>query len=159
MTKRVLILSDLLNKEKMNWGYKIVIVYCLFMAGILTMVYKCTQQNVDLVADNYYDQEVQYQDQYNRMQNSNHPENKLVINAMLGSAEIQFPTAYLNSKVEGNITFFRPDNKALDFCTPIALSSGVQKIQSEKLTKGYWKVQIYWNANGKPFYQESKIHI
>jgi hypothetical protein len=143
----------------MNWGYKIVIVYCLFIAGILTMVYKCTQQNVDLVSENYYDQEVKYQDQYNRMENSNLPENKLVINASLGLAEVQFPAAYVNSKVDGKVTFFRPDNKNLDFSVPVELTAGVQKIQSDKLTKGYWKVQIYWNADGKPFYQESKVHI
>jgi len=143
----------------MNWGYKVVIVYCLFIVGILTMVYKCTQQNVDLVSENYYEQEVKYQDQYNRMQNSNHPENKLAINASLGTAEIQFPASYVNSKVDGKITFFRPDNKNLDFSVPVELASGIQKIQSEKLTKGYWKVQIYWNADGKPFYQEDKVHI
>jgi hypothetical protein len=93
------------------------------------------------------------------MQNSNHPENKLVVNASLGTAEIQFPASYVNSKVDGKITFFRPDNKNLDFSIPVELSSGIQKIQSDKLTKGYWKVQIYWNADGKPFYQEDKVHI
>jgi hypothetical protein len=143
----------------MNWGYRILILYSLFIVGILTMVYKSTQQKVELVSENYYEQEVQYQDQYNRMQNSNQPENKLVVNAMLGSAEIQFPSAFINSKVDGKVTFFRPDNKNLDFSVPVELSAGIQKIQSEKLTKGYWKVQIYWNADGKPFYQESKVHI
>lgn len=143
----------------MNWGYRILILYSLFIVGILTMVYKSTQQKVELVSENYYEQEVQYQDQYNRMQNSNQPENKLVVNAMLGSAEIQFPSTFINSKVDGKVTFFRPDNKNLDFSVPVELSAGIQKIQSEKLTKGYWKVQIYWNADGKPFYQESKVHI
>jgi len=143
----------------MNWGYKILILYSVFIVGILTMVYKASQQKVELVSENYYEQEVKFQDQYNRMQNSNHPENKLVVNASLGTAEIQFPASYVNSKVDGKITFFRPDNKNLDFSIPVELSSGIQKIQSDKLTKGYWKVQIYWNADGKPFYQEDKVHI
>ena len=54
----------------MNWGYKIMFVYLLFVVGMLTLVYKCTQQNTELVADNYYDQEVKYQERYNKLQNA-----------------------------------------------------------------------------------------
>lgn len=143
----------------MNWGYKILIVYSLFIVAMLSMVYKCTQQNTDLVSENYYEQEVKYQDQFNRMQNSSQAENRLVINASLGSADIQYPAAFTSLKVEGKITFFRPDNKKLDFSVPVEMIAGMQHIKSEKLTKGYWKVQTYWNSGGKPFYQENKITI
>ena len=47
---------------KLNWGYKILIVYLMFAAGMLTMVYLTTQENRDLVSDNYYEEELAYQE-------------------------------------------------------------------------------------------------
>ena len=46
----------------MNWGYKILIIYSAFVLGIVFMVYKSTQQNIDLVTTDYYAKELVYQD-------------------------------------------------------------------------------------------------
>ena len=42
----------------MNWGYKIVLVYIVFITGIVTLVYKSSAQNQDLVVNDYYEQEL-----------------------------------------------------------------------------------------------------
>jgi hypothetical protein len=43
---------------KLNWGHSITIVIILFMAFILTLVYKMHYRNADLVQDDFYEQEV-----------------------------------------------------------------------------------------------------
>ena len=45
----------------MNWGYKILMVYVIFIAGILLLVFKSSSQNQDLVTEDYYEQELKYQ--------------------------------------------------------------------------------------------------
>ena len=45
----------------MNWGYKILTVYIIFIAGILLLVFKSSTQNQDLVTKDYYEQELKYQ--------------------------------------------------------------------------------------------------
>ena len=45
----------------MNWGYKILTVYIIFIAGILFLVFKSSNQNQDLVTKDYYEQELKYQ--------------------------------------------------------------------------------------------------
>ena len=47
---------------KFNWGYKIVLVYCVFVAGILYLVVQSSRQQMDLVTDDYYAQEIKYQE-------------------------------------------------------------------------------------------------
>lgn len=42
----------------MSWGKGIVIVFILFVGGIGVMVYKSMSKNVDLVATNYYENEL-----------------------------------------------------------------------------------------------------
>ena len=46
---------------KINWGYRIFIVYFLFVIGILTLSYKSSQQKFDLVQQDYYGAELKYQ--------------------------------------------------------------------------------------------------
>ena len=44
----------------MNWGWKITLVYSLFVVGILTLVFKARSEKVDLVATDYYAQELAF---------------------------------------------------------------------------------------------------
>ncbi len=46
---------------RMNWGVRITILYSSFVLFMSTMVYMCTRQHFDLVAPDYYAQELQYQ--------------------------------------------------------------------------------------------------
>ena len=46
---------------KLNWGYKIAIFYILFVVGIVFLVFKASNQKVDLVTADYYGEEVRYQ--------------------------------------------------------------------------------------------------
>ena len=49
-----------MNKS-FGWGQGIWLVYGLFATGILMLVYLSTQQSIDLVDDQYYQQELEYQ--------------------------------------------------------------------------------------------------
>ena len=57
--------DPILNNSNMrfNWGFGIVVVAGLFVAFILNLVYQCSQQQVDLVTDKYYEKELKYQEQ------------------------------------------------------------------------------------------------
>ena len=45
----------------MNWGNRIILVFVCFIAFILSMVTRAFQQDFDLVAEDYYAQELNYQ--------------------------------------------------------------------------------------------------
>ena len=41
----------------MNWGYKIIVVYAVFISGMLFLAFKSTEQNIQLVTEDYYTKE------------------------------------------------------------------------------------------------------
>ena len=53
----------------MSWGTKIAFLYLSFATMIGVMVYKSVTQSVDLVAPNYYEQELKYQDKIDGINN------------------------------------------------------------------------------------------
>ncbi|MCB9190933.1 MAG: FixH family protein [Flavobacteriales bacterium] len=55
----------------MGWGTRITLFYGSFVAFMLFMVVMAVQQDFDLVADNYYEQEIAYQDRIDQMNNAN----------------------------------------------------------------------------------------
>jgi hypothetical protein len=53
----------------MNWGLRIVLVYIGFVAMILTLVFKARSEKIELVAPDYYEQEIVYQNRIEALQN------------------------------------------------------------------------------------------
>ena len=145
----------------MNWGLRIILLYTAFVGGMLFLVYKCTQQNIDLVSPDYYAQEIKYQEKIDRLNNSQHQDVRLAVVYAVEKDLIQitFPSSSTSNNTTGEIVLFRPDNSKLDFKIPIDIADGVQNIPTDKLSKGLWRVKSSWSTNETPYYQEEKIII
>lgn len=147
-------------KLKFNWGFGIVVFVGIFMAFILTLVYKCSKENVDLVSSDYYDKEIQYQKQINRINNSSELTSQLVIKAEDGKVNVLFPESFKGLKLQGNITFFKPDNAAKDFEVPLNLDDNLkQSISTKDLASGRWNVKVIYSDHQKEYYAEEKISL
>lgn len=145
----------------MNWGLRIILLYTAFVGGMLFLVYKCTQQSVDLVSTDYYAQELKFQDKIDRLNNSEKLDVKLAVvySSEHSNIQIVFPENSTPNNTTGEIVLFRPDNSKLDFKIPIDITDGVQNIPTQKLSKGLWRVKSSWSTNDTPYYQEEKIII
>ena len=145
----------------MNWGLRIILLYTAFVGGMLFLVYKCTQQSVDLVSTDYYAQELKFQDKIDRLNNSEKLDVKLAVvySSEHSNIQIVFPESSTPNNTTGEIVLFRPDNSKLDFKIPIDITDGVQNIPTQKLSKGLWRVKSSWSTNDTPYYQEEKIII
>ena len=54
----------------MNWGWKIAILYGSFVTMMVTLVVLSSQQDIPLVTENYYEKDLQYETQMQRIGNS-----------------------------------------------------------------------------------------
>lgn len=144
-----------------NWGYKILILYTAFIGGILFLVYKCSQQDVDLVSENYYEKELKFQDQINRSNNVALSGNAIHATLTDNNTRIllTYPSTTEGKTTSGEIHMFRPDNSKLDLKIPVEITSGLQYIDVTKMAKGYWRMQVSWQVGDMPLYQEEKIFI
>ncbi|HRH65101.1 MAG TPA: FixH family protein [Bacteroidia bacterium] len=143
---------------KFNWGWGIFIFLVLFMSFILQLVYRCTQQRVDLVSEKYYENEIKFQQRIDMETNTSFLDGSVRIETGNGKMEINYPE--VNKVKNGQITFFKPDDARQDFTVPIQVSpTGQQVVDISELTKGRWNIQFQWSQDGKPYYSEHKVLI
>ena len=53
----------------MNWGNKIILAFTLFVIFLGVLVYRSVNNNVQLVAPDYYEQELTYQHEIDKLKN------------------------------------------------------------------------------------------
>lgn len=144
----------------MNWGTRIVILYVAFVALILFMVIRSMNEKVDLVSDDYYQKELQFQNQIDRSQESQTLLEQPQVKMRNGNVEIMFPTSLSKKTITGKIDFYRPSDSSKDLSYAIKTdTSGLQLIADEKMLRGIYNVQLTWEAAGKNYYNELAIYI
>lgn len=154
--------------SKFNWGTGIFLFYSAFVIFMLSLVFMSMQQKIELVTENYYTKGVDFQNQINEQSNvaalTEKPTVKQLEN---GNVEIKFPTSEnseskINSKISGEIAFFRPSDKDLDFTVPIQLEKESNQIITQKIEQGLWRIKMSWTekdktGNDKKFFQETVL--
>ncbi len=140
----------------MNWGVKIVIAFAVFCLATIGMVIFFMNQKVDVVTENYYEKELKYQDQIDRISRTNALKDTLKIENTGKELIIKFPNVPDKAKGNDFIHIYRPSDQSLDVKIPVITdSSNSQIVSTERLQKGYWKVQISWTSGGKEYFHES----
>lgn len=146
--------------KKFSWGTGILIVIILFMSvTIFTGVY-LMNQDVDLVAEDYYDREIKYQQQINKMERTNELEEKISIDYNEKKVIISVPESYNDKRISGEVYFFRPSDGKQDFKIPFTYNNEPAFVfPVDELSGGYWRVQIHWEFDAEEYYTEKKIFI
>ncbi len=143
---------------KINWGNGIVISFIVFVGFIGFLVWRSISTDFYLVDENYYKKELAYQEIIDETKEANNLKENVVITKTESSISIKFPTT--ESKVEGEIHFFRPSDPRKDRKISLALNShGICEFPISKLHSGYYKVKIRWNSGGNKYYTEKEIFI
>ncbi len=141
----------------MNWGKSIVLAFVLFALFIGTLVVVCLRQDIPLVAADYYDQELKYQEQLDRLNNTNQLSEKPVIQVSNHALEIQF-SRWADVK-EGSVVLFRPSDAKLDRRFSVTGVENIQRIDLKELPGGMYKARMSWSMDGKGYFLESVIYL
>lgn len=144
----------------MSWGTKIAVLYIGFILMIAFLIFRTTSQNVDLVSDDYYHQELEYQNRINQraaeQQLSVHP----VVSVKNGSVEILFPDSLMDLGVSGSAFFYRSSDAAKDVTVELNPDTrGLQVVSREVFAEGHYSVQLNWTSHGQVYYYESHLFI
>ncbi|NND06592.1 MAG: hypothetical protein HKN87_09445 [Saprospiraceae bacterium] len=142
---------------KLNWGTSIAIFYALFVIIMVGMVVYASKQDVNMVQDNYYDKDLNYESFRTSRANAEAISDKIDINYFQGKNIVL--TLPDNMVVEnGKITMYRPSNRHLDKQFNIELDSkNSMHISTEHLMRGAWRIIIDWTHDGKSFHHEEQL--
>ncbi|MEM1322532.1 MAG: FixH family protein [Bacteroidota bacterium] len=143
---------------KINWGISIAIFYTSFMVVLLYFVFKTRDYDHSLVMDNYYEQDLKYQQHYDKMENNLSLKEELQIryDGRQGEIILHFPEAMKD--VEGQVLFFRPSTSKLDFTKAINLDEQyTMRVSTREVQTGRWTIKVDWTAGGNTYFKTSEI--
>ena len=139
---------------KLNWGTAIVIAFIGFIGFIMFFVVRMStddKYNHELVADDYYQQELEYQNDIDKVENAKTLSEEISYTKTEEGLLLSFPKEIDQLKIEGKVFLIRPSNKQLDFEMPISLSNHYLLIPDNRLLDGRWNLRIEW-TDGKETY-------
>lgn len=142
------------------WPHAIIAWFIIFAAALAAWVTVAMRQRMDLVRSDYYEEEVRFQNQMDRLNRTAALRSEVAIRHDGKEREVtlQLPAAQLASRPAGQIQFYRPSNASLDFQVPLAVdAAGSQRIGTGALRGGLWKVRVQWSAAGQDYFHEQII--
>ncbi|PTM10025.1 MAG: cytochrome C oxidase Cbb3 [Bacteroidetes bacterium] len=145
---------------KINWGTGIVIAFIAFISFILYFVINMninTKYNHDLVTEDYYKQELEFQQDIDKETNAKHLVQNIEWKKINEGITLTFPENIKPESITGKVFLYRPSNKQLDFETTISLSNHNLLIPDKRLLDGRWNIKVDWQYNGKSYLYKKEI--
>jgi hypothetical protein len=142
----------------MNFGKWIVVAFVLFAGFIATLVTVCVRQDISLVSKDYYKDELVYQDQIVRIQNTRQLDRAPAIKVKEKMLQVEF--GQFSEIEKGEVKLFCPSNAHNDKHFTLRTSTEpVQLFELNTLQPGMYKAKMLWTMNGEEFYYEEIINI
>lgn len=144
----------------MNWGNRLILVFAAFAALMTYMVYRCMQTPVDLVAKEYYRDELAYQQVIDGTRNAQTLSAKPTLQQDTANITIQLPAEMKQTAVKGSILFYCAADARKD--RRLALqpdAAAKQQIPLHHLQPGNYTVKITWESNNRYYYTEESFTI
>lgn len=148
------------SKKIEPWPVGLIILYALFAIFLFAYFAFSQMQRVDLVSEDYYEQELKYQGQIDRMERTRALAQKpwIAFDRRDRVLQVQFPPELAPQTEEGRLHLFRPSDADHDVHLPLSLDqSGMQEIPVDGLISGLWKARLNWVMRGEEYYLEEVI--
>lgn len=137
-----------------NWGHGIALFYSFFVCTLIIVVIKSTSFDNSLVTDNYYERDINYQAEYNRLENAGRLTELPRINIEGTQGYLEFPTEVDGVKT-GQLHVYRPSSNRHDRVFPIA--PGTKEGMSfslDELPAGRYVAILEWTAGTTAYRHE-----
>jgi hypothetical protein len=146
-------------KLKLNWGWALTVVFIAFAAHISLLVYKCTQQQFDLVSSDYYNEELKYQDKIDGMKNAQQLTPVQLVQTG-DEVSLQLPKELNGQALTGQVWLYCAASAANDYKAPLQVNSnGVMLINKKKLADANYTAKITWESGDAKYYNEQPLTI
>jgi hypothetical protein len=144
---------------KINWCHKILIVYLLFVGGIVFLAIISLRQKFDLVQKDYYGAELKYQEVIDASVRAHRQIGGIQLWVKEGTLAIQLPDAFKGEKVIGvaNLYFAADENK--DLSQKVAFSNAQVSLPLKQNMKGNYTLKLEVVKDGISYYYEQKFFL
>lgn len=145
---------------KINWGGGIAIAIIIFTIVTLSFVYFAFTQDVNLVREDYYAEELKYQSKIEKIKRAKNLSSPLRVSVKEKAIQFSYPQIFESKNIVGSVLLYRPSDRGSDISFSILVDSlNQQNITSSKMLKGMWKAQVDWSVNNTTYFNEEIIMV
>ncbi len=145
--------------KKINWGHKIIFIYAAFVAGILFMVYKSSQQKFDLVEKDYYAAELKYQDVIDASARAKALGGEFLVKFESDSIKLILPAVFNGVNVKGKAHLYYAADKLQDKRFDFETLNAIASFKADHPKKGTYTIKLDLVKSGVAYYYEQKIFL
>ncbi|WP_179317047.1 FixH family protein [Winogradskyella undariae] len=145
---------------KINWGTGVVIAFICFISFIMYFIITMSvndKYDYDLVTEDYYGQELEFQEDLNKEEHSKTLTTNLSWTKSNEGIIINFPEDIDYKNITGTVFLYRPSNKQFDFEIPISLSKHNLLIPDKRLLDGRWNIKVDWKSSDNSYIYRTEI--
>lgn len=135
--------------KNFSWGHGVVIALAAFIIFILSMLFLFPngQKNSEMVTDNYYEEELQYQDVIDAKKRADELQEKPVYSQSTEGIKITFPQDYNSSNTTVKFVLNRTDDQNLDIKKTVELTGQSFVIPAQVLKMGNYTLRLSWTKD------------
>jgi hypothetical protein len=139
--------------KNLNWGHGLMIALGCFILFILFLifVFPMGKQNADMISNNYYEEELQYQDIIDAKNNAAKLEQTPTYKATSEGILITFPETIKVDENIVNFVLFRTEDSNLDVKKEVTLQHNLFLIPAKVISKGSYTLKLKWKENKKSY--------
>jgi hypothetical protein len=144
---------------KISWGHKILFTYLAFVVGIMSLVYLTSLQSRDLVAENYYAEELAYQKIIDQSANTASLSQNIQVEQLSDKIIIHLPGELQDKKSAGKWSLYFAADSKKDINGNFETKTGKTSILLPAKASGLYNMILQWETNGKDYYFEKTIFL
>ena len=145
---------------KLHAGHAIVVAMALFILIMAQFMVRAYHNQETLVAEDYYADELRYQEQIDKLGNAAALGAAVHVEAVPGRLVLTFPDTVRGKEITGELFLMRPSDERGDLRLPLMVDAeGRFTVDTGALFKGAYQVQVEWQVDGRAYRTEDEVYL
>ena len=145
---------------KFTWGNAIFLVMTAFILLMTSFMIRAASNQEELVAENYYELEVKYQQQIDRLNNTGSLSDDVLMEIVGAELVITFPAEVRGMTLSGELYLQRPSDSRADARIPVRVDAdGRMTVPVGQRLKGAYNALLEWKAGDHEYLSRDRIHV
>jgi nitrogen fixation protein FixH len=150
-------------KRKLDpWPTAIIAFFTVAIIGCISFVVFCSMHGTELVAKDYYEQEIRFQSEMERLQRAEALGDQASIACTLEGhlIQVRVPEGHAAGLTRGRIQLYRASSSGMDRSIELKPDAkGFHALPTADLAAGPWNVKVTWTADNMDYQMDSKVRV
>lgn len=141
---------------KLNWGNSLLLFFIFYVAILMVVLFKSFGLKQELVMENYYEHDLQFQKRLDQISNRKTLEKDLQIYFDHDENIVKLDFGNQQNLASAEVNFYNAADKSADRKKELSLvdSKQIVDVPIPDLKPGKYDIQVTWNDDQKSYYKE-----